>query len=117
MTTGRPPYMVAEPAEILSTHQSHLPGSGGTAINPFSLLMALVSTCRTRSAEMPYSSAELVQRRLVVRHPAPLQYAAAALVELLERDAQPLAGILFPLLALDLDRRIRIARRQVHRRG
>src|ERR1017187_10683344 len=52
---------------------------------------------------------KLVQGGLVVAHPAPLQDVAAAFIEFLERDAESIAGILFPLLALHFDRGIGVA--------
>src|SRR5579863_3167502 len=60
---------------------------------------------------------QFVQGGLVVGHPAPLQYAAAALIEFLEGDAEAFGRVLFPLFVLDLDGGVGVARRQVHGRG
>ncbi len=59
---------------------------------------------------------QLVQRGLVLAHPAPLQDRAAAIVEPLERRRELIGGRAVPLLALDLLGRICIGRRQVGRR-
>ena len=72
-----------------------------------SLVKAVASICRMRSADTPYSSASSCSVGLVVGHPATAQDVLAACIEAGHGRGQPVTHIRIPLRVLGLFGRIR----------